>query len=288
MAYISYTGVPLYFGTEANNTASNYTLPTESDAANHGVICQQLQLNYTPNIAPVRVLGKSPTKDNFNLAGPPNSSFSFTAYVSPSEFDITNFTGAIGNSGATFRIGDAVNGISGSGAFLTSYSFTLAAYQPVLIQADFAVYNPLTLTNHGGSIADAENNSILPALDFGQYGHGAYSTLQTGNLNSLETIESLQYQYSVSRLPIYTLGNFTPSVVEVLNEQQTLQIQGDNIADLVPLTGHNPGEITASIKNPEDAEIFTISVDGRITAENISVQAGDLARGSITITQILK
>ena len=288
MAYISYTGVPLYFGEQANNTSDPYTMPTESDGGNKGVICQQLQLNYTPNIAPVKILGKSPTKNNFNLAGPPNSSFSFSAYVDANEFKITDFTGDIGNSGAAFRIGDSVNGISGSGAFLTSYSFTLAAYQPVLIQADFAIYNPLTLTNHGGSIADAANGAIIDNLDFTKYAHGAYSTLQTGNLNDLETIETVQYQYSIGRLPVYTLGNFVPSVVEVLNEQQTLQIQGDNIADLVPLTGHNPGEIVATIKNPADTDLFTISVDGRITAENIAVQAGDLARGSITITQILK
>ena len=288
MAYISYTGVPLYFGTQANNTASNYTLPTESDGGNKGVICQQLQLNYTPNIAPAKVLGKRPTKDNFNLAGPPNSSFSFTAYVDPLEFKITDFTGDIGNSGATFRIGDSVNGISGSGAFLTSYSFSLAAYQPVLIQADFVIYNPLTLTNHGGSIASVGSNDVVDDLDFSKYGHGAYSTVQTGNLNDLETIETVQYQYSIGRLPVYTVGNFVPSTVEVINEQQTLQIQGDNIASLVPLTGHNPGPITGTIKNPEGSAIFSVEVDGRITAENISVQAGDLARGSMTITQILK
>lgn len=288
MAYISYTGVPLYFGTSANNTTAAYTMPTEADGGNKGVICQQLQLNYTPNIAPVKILGKSPTKNNFNLAGPPNSSFSFSAYVDPNEFKITDFTGDIGNSGAAFRIGDALNGISGSGAFLTSYSFSLAAYQPVLIQADFAIYNPLTLTNHGGSIADAENGAIIDNLDFTKYAHGAYSTLQTGNLNDLETIETVQYQYSIGRLPVYTLGNFVPSVVEVINEQQTLQIQGDNIANIVPFTGHNPGEVNATIKNPDGDTVFSISVDGRITAENISVQAGDLARGSMTITQILK
>ena len=107
-------------------------------------------------------------------------------------------------------------------------------------------------------------------------------------MNSLETIESFQYQYSINRLPVYTLGNFNPSVVEVLSEEQTVQIQGDNIIDLVPLTGSNPGPITGTVKNANTNDIFAVEVDGRITAENVSIQGGDLARGAITITEILK
>ena len=284
MAYISYKDVPLYFGTSANGV----DFPTEDSPGNNSVVCQQLQLNYTPNLSAVRTLGKKPTKDNFNLSGPPNASLSFTAYVGTGEFNITGFTGDVGDIGATFRIGDSANGISGSGAFLTSYSFTLAAYQPVLVQADFVIYNPLTISNPGGSIASVDSNDVMDDLNFSKYGHGAYSTVQTGNLNSLETIESFQYQYSINRLPVYTLGNFNPSVVEVLSEEQTVQIQGDNIIDLVPLTGSNPGPITGTVKNANTNDIFAVEVDGRITAENVSIQGGDLARGAITITEILK
>ena len=284
MAYISYKDVPLYFGTDVNSN----TLPQEADANNKGIICQQLQLNYTPNIAPVRILGKDPTRDNFNLAGPPNASLSFSAYVETGEFNITGFTGDVGDVGSTFRIGDAVNGISGSGAFLTSYSFTLAAYQPVLVQADFVIYNPLTISVPGGAIADAGSNSVIDDLDFSKYGHGAYSTIQTGNMSSLSTIESVQYQYTANRLPIYNLGSFTPSVVELLTEEQSMQIQGDNIINLVPLTGSNPGPITGSVKDSNNNEIFEIVVNGRVTAENIAVAGGDLARGSLTIAELLK
>ena len=284
MAYISYKDVPLYFGTGVNDN----TLPQESDANNKGIVCQQLQLNYTPNIAPVRILGKDPTRDNFNLAGPPNASLSFSAYVETGEFNITDFTGDVGDVGSTFRIGDAVNGISGSGAFLTSYSFTLAAYQPVLVQADFIIYNPLTISDPGGAIADAGSNSVIDDLDFSKYGHGAYSTIQTGDMSSLSTIESVQYQYTANRLPIYNLGSFTPSVVELLTEEQSIQIQGDNIINLVPLTGSNPGPITGSVKDSDSNEIFEIVVNGRVTAENIAVAGGDLARGSLTIAELLK
>ena len=282
MAYISYKDVPLYFGGVNTNT-----LPGNTDGSNSGVFCEQVQLNYTPNIAPVRLLGKTPTRDNFNLAGPPNSSLSFSCYVSTGEFNPTDFTGDVGNTGATFRLGDAQSGISGSGAFLTSFSYTLAPYSPVLVQCDFAIYNPLTISNPGGKIAE-EADSIIEDLDFAEYGHGAYSEFNGGVLSDISVFETIQYQFNVNRLPVYEIGQFNPSVVELVTAEQNISIRGDNIQSLVPLTGSNPGNIEMTVKNSKNDEIFTTNINGRITSENISIAGGDLARGSLTVTELLK
>jgi hypothetical protein len=287
MAYISYTGVPLYFGTNENNN----TFPGESDSQNKSVIAQQVQLNYTPNIAPVRVVGKQPTKDNFNLAGPPNASISFSCYleaaVNGDEFNPVDYTGDFTN-GTTFRLGDAANGISGSGAFLNSYSYTLTPYAPVLLQCDFAIYNPLTTTAEGKNIAAAGNDSVLDATDFGQYAHGAYSTFNKGGLDDISIFEAIQYQYTAQRLPIYTVGSYNLSSCELITAEQTLSIQGDNIQKLVPITGDNPGTQIITLKDSNAQTLLTSSIQGRLNAENVSVQGGDLARGSVTITELLK
>lgn len=288
MAYISYKDVPLYFGGVNTNT-----LPGDTDGSNSGVFCEQVQLNYTPNIAPVRLLGKTPTRDNFNLAGPPNSSLSFSCYVSTGEFNPTDFTGDVGDTGATFRLGGVENGISGSGAFLTSFSYTLAPYSPVLVQCDFAIYNPLTISSTGGKIA-AEEASIIEDLDFAEYGHGAYSTFSgqgqaaTATLNDISVFEAIQYQFNVNRLPVYEIGQFNPTVVELVTAEQNISIRGDNIQALVPLTGSNPGDLLMTVKNSKEDDIFSTNINGRITSENISIAGGDLARGSLTITELLK
>lgn len=284
MAYISYTNIPLYFGNAANQSS----LPTIS--SHRGVQCQQLQFNYTPNIAQARVLGQDPNRNNFNLAGPPNASLSFSFYAGPNtEFDPTDYTGDVGASGATARFGDDSNGIALSGLYLNSFSYTLAPYQPVLVQCDFAVYRPPTTTNEGGKIA-AETATVggTPDTDFTTFGHGAYSTVGATVLGDISTIESIQYQFSANRLPVYEIGSYYPSVVELLTAEQSIQIQGDNIENLVPLTGKNPGNITIDVKNSATSTLFSTPINGRITAENISVQAGDLARGNITITELLK
>lgn len=290
MAYISYTDVPLYFGTGVNSNNA----PTESDAGNKSVIAQQVQLNYTPNIAPVRVVGKDPTKDNFNLAGPPNASLSFTCYVDGGEFDPADYTGDVGDNGTSFALGDISNGIKGSGAFLTSFSYTVSPYAPVLVQCDFAIYNPLTTTSAGGKIANANQDNILDAADFGAYAHGAYSTFSgdgqaaTTTLSDISIFEALQYQFSAQRLPVYEIGSYTLQKCELITAEQTLSIQGDNIQALVPITGENPGALTIELKGTGSSALLTSTIDGRLNAENVSVQGGDLARGSITITQLLK
>jgi len=321
MAYISYTDVPLYFGTSSNNIA----LPGEADADNKSVVAQQVQLNYTPNIAPVRVVGKTPTRDNFNLAGPPNSSLSFSCYIDSNEFNPSDFTGDVGDVGATFRLGDETNGISGSGAFLNSFSYTLTPYAPVLVQCDFSIYNPMTTTAVGGKIVDAGaatalgagGDSTLDAATFGNYAHGAYSHIKGGKagysqatheaftvvadrdgydqltdidqvLDDINTFEAIQYQYTAQRLPVYTVGSYNLTSCELITEEQTLSIQGDNIQKLVSITGSNPGKVILELKGEGDSVHIRSVIDGRLNSENVSIQGGDLARGSITITELLK
>ncbi len=284
MAYISYTDVPLYFGTVANTI----TLPGEGDALNKSVIAQQVQLNYTPNIAPVRVVGKIPTKDNFNLAGPPNASLSFSCYLDAGEFNPSDYTGDIGHLGATFRLGDAANGIVGSGAFLNSFSYTLTPYAPVLIQCDFAIYNPMTTTTAGGTIASAGVDTVLDAAAFGDYAHGAYSTFNKGSLSDIEVFEAIQYQYTAQRLPVYEVGSYSITKCQLITEEQTLSIQGDNVQALVPITGSNPGSQNIVLQNSNSDALLTTDITGRLNSENVSIQGGDLARGSVTITQLLK
>lgn len=294
MAYVAAKDVPLYFGSTINSN----TAPGEGDSVSRGVVAAQVQLNYTPNIAPTRVVGKDPTKNSFTLAGPPNASLSFSAYVGAStEFDITDYTGDH-NLGTTFAIGDITSGIKGSGAYLTSYSMTVTPYAPVLLQADFAIYNPLTISSEGGFIADAANNSIIDDLDFGAFGHGVYSTFgktvdeNATFLDDIGVVESVAYQFSAQRLPIYKIGSYniqggTPGGAELITAEHSFQIQGDNIQKLVPITGSNPGSMSLKIKNASAATLLTATVDGRINAENVSLAGGDLARGSVSITELL-
>ena len=290
MAYVSYENLPIYFG--GINTA---TLPGSREATASGVMATQATLNYTPNIAATRLLGEIADKNSFTLAGPPNATLSFTTLLANdggTAFNPSGFTGDIGDLGATFKIGDPDNGISGSGAFLTSYSYTVAPYAPITIQADFAIYNPLRFdsTRHGGDIASSGIGAspVTPSIEATGLAHGAYSEFNGASLADVDVFESAAYSYQANRLPVYKIGNSCVDKVEFLTAQQSIQIQGDNISAIVPMTGDTPGEIVIELKNQNSDVLLSGNVDGNITAQNIAMSAGNLARGSITVTQPLK
>jgi hypothetical protein len=328
MPYISYEKLPLYIGA-INVTGTG--VPGTADANNLGVFCEQMQLNYTPNLAPARMLGSFNSADSYILSGPPNTTLSFSAYVGTGEFKPTDFTGDIGSTGSQIRIGHPTSGIFLRNAFLTSYSYTLSPYQPVLVQCDFAIYGPMPVTQSGllnlylpsdssfvttGKIAgvatslhDGGADDVIDDLDFASYGHGAYSVFSgnnsrprangtsgssTGVLNDIDVVESIQYQFSCQRVPFYsqigtgiTSNNFFLKEVVYQNAEHSITIQGDNIQKIVPVTGSNPGELNIFVRNASNQTCFQTKINGRLNAENVTIQGGDLARGSITISEIL-
>ena len=84
------------------------------------------------------------------------------------------------------------------------------------------------------------------------------------------------------------MGSATVSNVELVTAQQTVTIQGNNIMNLVPFTGVNPGQLNLFVQNSTGGICFSGNIDGRVTAENVSLQAGDVGRGSVTVVELLK
>lgn len=283
MSYFNYKDVSIFFGTGTNSS----TLPDVADKKT--VYASSLQLNYTPNISQQRFLGQTPDKTNFGIAGSPNATLSFSAIVTGSgvnDFNPTDYTGDVGSIGATAVIGDLEDGIKMSGMFLTSYSFGVTPYQAVAIQCDFAIFNPLTEANEGVRLTTADNNPI--SVDFGKFGHGAYTTV--GGLDANQGIaEQVGYQFSAQRQPVYQIGNYQMQDCHLVTAEHSISVSSPNITNLVPISGKDYGAVSINIKNSDSINTFpTITVDGRVTAQNLSASAGGLARGSVSISQPLK
>jgi hypothetical protein len=340
MAYTSYEKLPLYFHTGVNFNDAGLQPLAAPDESGIGVFCESLQFNHTPNLAQTRIVGVDPGADSFIIGGPPNSTLSFSAYVGTSEFKPTDYTGDIGDFGTNIRIGHHSSGILLRNAFMTSFSYTLTPYQPVLVQCDFISYTQLPAIYEYGvnnqaddlsgryittgliaAVAGAQHDNVsvenpnlnddtIDNLNFNDYGHGAYSSFEGasssaafgagGVLSDISVVESIQYQYSINRIPYYG-QKLTEAVkldqskslswylrgVDVQTQEHSITIQGDNIQKLVPITGVNPGALSLVIKNANGDVCFTSTINGKLNAENVTIQGGDLARGSITITELL-
>jgi hypothetical protein len=294
MAYVSYTGLPVYFGDSVNS----YTFPSNQvDANSKGVLAQQVTLSHTPNIAPQRLLGTKPDDDSYILAGPPNATLSISCLIDgeSEQFNPFAYTGDVGDKGTTFRIGDHNHGISGSGAFLQSLSFTVAPYSPVSVQAEFALYCPLIKDSlkTGGKLHNVSNTttqSAIPNLDQSIFAHGAYSTIQGKSLlTGIDNVESIQYNFSCNRLPVYELGSQSPAAVEYVSAEDSFVVNGDNVSQLVNEKGLAlDNDFGVTLKNAQGTTVKILTGNYRVTAQNVSLAAGDFGRGSVTLSRVLK
>lgn len=287
MAYVSYKDLPLYFGATSNGVSP--TAPSEGEANSFMAQATQVQLNYTPTVQQSRLLGQAATKNSFALAGPPSSTLSFSCYLKPGEFTptgtnaSTNTHSLTGNNTVSIRLGDASAGFLLPCCALTSFSYSLVPFQPVIVNCEFALLNNPTA---GRLIAGQADAGPSTSNDYTDYAHGAYSTCDAvSKITDLGILESVQYQFACQRLAQYNLGSQTLSSLETVSMEQSLTVQGDHIEDIVPEGGENVAAILNTIKNPDGTTIMTSQVEGRMIAENVSVTAGDFARGAMTISQ---
>ena len=125
----------------------------------------------------------------------------------------------------------------------------------------------------------------IPDPDIDKLAHGVYSAF-TGNLTDAGIFENVNYSYSAQYTPIYEIGSYNPTVI-FTSAQQSIQIQADNIEDLVPITSGLHVSPVLTIKN-QTGTMHTLTINGTLNSENVSLTAGDLARGQMTIIQPLK
>ena len=277
MAYTSFKDLPIYF-----NIPGSVSTPSETNV--EVVHATQGQFNYTPNLTQTRLLGQLPNKNNFALAGPPGATLSFSAYLKATtvddnttvEFNPLDYTGT---AGVNFAIG----GISGTNAFLNSFSYTVVPYQPVLINCEFQIFDPPEENRKIATLSSAVSDTTMK-----DYAHGAYSTSTIGTaIPDMALVESINYSFSTQRLPIYQINSRDVNSVQQVTAEQSFTVVGDNITDLIPITGEVLQDFNIVLKTPGGSTALTTNGKGTMVAENISITAGDVARGSVTITEPL-
>ncbi len=272
MAFLTFRDLPIYLSTAG--------LPSEGENNSTMVHATQGQFNYTPNLQQNRLLGQqAASKNNFVVAGPPAATLSFSAYLKNGEFEPNDFTG---NNPIHFRIGDAAGDeLRGRNMYLSSYSYSIAPYQPILVNAEFAIYE-----RPSGQMAAETTNGPAPT-SIGTYAHSVYSTVGAAAQVSATLLESVQYQFQTTRLPIYQIGSKAPSEVKQLSAEQSCTIVGDQIDLIIAETGKAVTSFDITLNNSTPAEVMKNTINGQMIAENVSISAGDIARGTVTISEPL-
>ena len=282
MAFLGFEELPLYFGNGGNTT----TLPNQDDdAGQKAVAATNVQFSYTPNVSNVQIVGRTGDRRQILSAGPSTATLSFGGILETGdngEFFPFEFTGDQG-AGTTAILGNVDEGLRLSGLYMTSLSFNVTPYAPVAYTCDFITFST-DITGYQALTATTDSDLKSKASATGTF-HGAYTTFANMPGNSLN-FESISYSYAANYTPIYGFSGKRETQVILNSAEQNIQVQADDHVKNVIHTGALATP-TLTLKTPVDAAGTGIVSKGVITATNVSVSAGDIAKATINIQEPL-
>jgi hypothetical protein len=298
--YLKYSDIPVF----ANFLSENATPAVSNSVGIFAVTEASLSLD--PNLSANRYLGKVQIKNDYSTVGPLEAKFSMT-FIPLIEKDTANLNIQKENQLAFFNLtGDFVSGhmIKVSNfmlkkCYLQNYSVKVNAYQPVSVTANFISYD---VTEIISSKLEAYTDVITPIAK--NTSKPYYESLHAITTNMQDTSNGLNLPLSkinidinvdCNRTPIYTLGNQTPDSVILNTVERTTNIQGENVGQIVDITGANPGATniyflplskrgqTASNSN----YALKFDINGRITSQQLSVSQNSILNGKVVIKEII-
>jgi hypothetical protein len=299
-SFLKYTDLPIF----ANFTQQD-TAPVTTGSANHLFAATDASISLDPSISPNRYLGKPQNRVDFSPTGPMEGKFSLTFHplieqnggtiLNVQKTNQLSFFDLTGDFSAGHQI--KVSNFLLKQCYLQSYSVKINAFQPVVVSANFVAYDISQLTN----TQLAAYTGVTPSLavdstkPYYEVLHGLTTLMDavTGNLPSTKT--SIEIQVDCQRTPVYALGSKTPSSVILNTVERTTTIQGENIGNVVDVTGANAGATNlyflplSQLGSTPSAgnKVLSFDISGRVTSQQISISQGSIMNGKVVIKEAL-
>lgn len=299
--YLKYSDVPIF----ADFIVENST-PTSANASKI-FAATEASLSIDTNLQANRFLGKAQIRSDFSLTGPTEGKFSLTFFplIEKSAETILNIQKT--NQLAFFDLtGDFSQGheikISNfvlKQCFLQNYSIKINAYQPITVAANFISYDISQIkgTTLTGSVLQqtVSKNTQSPYFETLH----ALTTVMGGSIvNIPQTKISIDINVDCNRTPVYTLGQKTPDSVVLNSVERTTTIQGENIGQVIDITGASPGVtdiyfLPLSALNSENPmassenNVLKFDINGRIISQQLSASQNSMVNGRVVIKEII-
>jgi len=152
--------------------------------------------------------------------------------------------------------------------------------------------NNIITANFGADILGEITTGVAPAGSTEEV-TGAHTSTMTSNFSTVGYANqtfSFSYDLTQSYNLIYSLtGGFTPALKEVSDGEESVSVEGDNIA--IALTGVNGivcldkiGDISLSFDDGCGNGRGSLTINGYINSRDVSIADNDLVRGTASIT----
>jgi hypothetical protein len=173
-------------------------------------------------------------------------------------------------------------GLAFSNIYTKSLSFSMEPYQPILIKSSFDFYSDLSSTI-SSSFEDPTANAAWDGQ--GKYAHGVVSYLAGLPSRMNETI-SFNYSSSAERIPVYLIGETTPTRVTLEQTQADMGLRGNDIGGVLQTSGTN-ANITCYLEDINSrSNITSFNVNGEIVSQRLDVSQNGYLEGEIGVSQV--
>ena len=161
-----------------------------------------------------------------------------------------------------------------SGAALTSLSFAISPFSPVICNASFDIFNPVTgaFTSGEGSI------SISPT----SLAHGMFSYYS--GVTGISDVQEISWEIVAERVPRYVIGKKNVYEIKTSRAVKTLNFRGWGPS--TPVLQDAPDTFIVSLGS-QAGEVFSDTVSGEVGDESFDVPGAGLMSKSFTIIENL-
>ena len=299
--------------TSYNNVLAKITIAN----VEHHFAAASASISISPKLEENKNLSLAPNQ-HFKIGGNLDAKISINFFATTSVFSGVNYTATeqllsvlTGDVTSVIQIG----GTRFSGCYLENLSMEIAPFMPTMMSADFICLNTNTSP---GLLGDAEvslppgdaiyyanlaalyGEDILvylngsPALPENGMYYGHHAVVSGGNLLT-NTRESLSYKINCTRSPVYTIGSVDATNCFLDSVSKEISIKSDNVAQFINYSGsaNNPNKetlITVNLLTPNQIPLvppISFSHNARIVSQNLSINAGDVLGGQVTLREII-
>lgn len=247
-------------------TANNVDLTLNST----GYYVSNASISSSVSINPVKKVG-SILSDEYFSDGRVNGTLGMTYFLTGSD----PIKGLMVNDDS---VSGNFCGLYFNSGYMTEYSLSFEANQPVKVSASFTFYGKMS-----GSFAkrssSVEDINILNVSDF--------RFNETGVVNG-NKILSLSYKYASTLGAYYSVQEAeeesTPDRVEVLSKNVSMDVETNDYSISIPSTGLLC-RARMSMKDSSGAEKESYSVNGVMSSQSMEVSAGDMLTKNLSVTQ---
>lgn len=183
-------------------------------------------------------------------------------------------------------------GVSITGVYPKSISFSVEPFQPILLSAEFDWYGNVKVEDFEEQSMNSRNSKEIPnyiASAFKSYLKTdtifqSFSSGPTGPADNVGNITSFSYNASADRPAFYKIDEVTPFRVGKLNKTCEVSLSSNSLGKLISINGKN-ASTTIYLKDFYGDALTTFAISGVLNSQSYEVSEGQYLLANASIQQ---